>query len=485
MTKKRQYRRVTVGAGISLAAALVAGIGVGITPASSSSHREAPLISEDPVADNTDTYAFVSPDRPDSLTVIANWIPLEEPAGGPNFHNFGEDVLYELNLDLDGDAVDDLNYQFRFKTQVMNPNTFLYNTGPITSLNDPDWNVRQTYTATQILGSETRVLGQNLVVPPANIGPRSTPDYEKNLGSAGVYSVPTPGGSTPGAYGDTKIFAGPRNDPFFVDLGSIFDLAGLRPLNSAHLIPLGTAAGVDNVAKYNTHTIAVQIPLKFIKSYQASRGGDPVVGVYSRTYRRETRVLNWDGAKPGYAGTWVPVSRLGMPLVNEVVVPLGAKDRFNTSEPEDDAQFGAKVLDPEVANLIPVLYPGVTVPPAPRTDIAAIFLTGLPGLNQPKNVKAAEMIRVNPDIKPTQTDPNKQNRLGLLGGDNDGFPNGRRLVDDVVDIELQALAGATPFTPAFNKAPNNLLGDGVDKDDTPYMSRFPYVATPIQGYASR
>ena len=476
--KRLKHRGWGALAGLGLTA-MIAG-GVGLNNVGASSHREAPLISEDPVADTTDVYAFVSPDRPDSLTVLANWIPLEEPAGGPNFHRFGDDVLYELNLDLDGDAIDDLDYQFRFKTQISNPNTFLYNTGPITSLDDPDWNMRQTYTVTQILGSVTRVLGEDLVVPPANIGPRSTPNYEKNLGSAGVYSVATPGG-----FGETKVFAGPRNDPFFVDLGSVFDLAGLRPLNAAHVIPLDKANGVDNVAGYNTHTIAVQIPLSMIKAYQKDHGGDPIVGVYSRTYRRETRVLNWDGAKPGYSGSWVPVSRLGMPLVNEVVVPLGAKDRFNTSEPVNDAQFGAKVLDPEVAGLIPVLYPGVTVPPAPRNDIAAIFLTGIPGLNQPKNVKASEMIRINPDIKPTVSDPNKQNRLGLLGGDNDGFPNGRRLVDDVVDIELQALAGATPFTPAFNKAPNNLLGDGVDRDDTPYLSRFPYAAAPIQGYESR
>jgi hypothetical protein len=174
-----------------------------------------------------------------------------------------------------------------------------------------------------------------------------------------------------------------------------------------------------------------------------------------------------------------------MPLVNEVVVPLGAKDLFNASEPDDDAQFAAGVADPEVARLIPVLYPGVTVPAAPRNDIATIFLTGIPDLNQPKNVQASEMIRVNYDIKPTQSDPNKQNRLGLLGGETDGFPNGRRLVDDVVDIELRALAGATPFTPDFNKAPNNQLGDGVDKSDIPFLTTFPYVASPIQGYESR
>ncbi|MEZ5235638.1 MAG: DUF4331 family protein [Acidimicrobiales bacterium] len=173
-----------------------------------------------------------------------------------------------------------------------------------------------------------------------------------------------------------------------------------------------------------------------------------------------------------------------MPLVNEVVVPLGSKDAFNASYPINDAQFAAKVLDPEVAQLIPVLYPGVTVPPAPRDDIATIFLTGIPGLNQPDQVTPSEMIRLNYAIAPSSSDPNAVNRLGLLGGEQDGFPNGRRLADDVVDIELQALAGATPFTPEFNIAPNNLLGDGVDASNVALLDRFPYVAPPLQGYES-
>lgn len=467
-----------LGLGTLTAGALLAG-GLGLQTAGGSSHREAPLITEDPVADNTDTYAFVSPDNPDSLTVIGNWIPLEEPAGGPNFNRFGDDVLYEMNLDLNGDAKDDLVYQFRFNTQTTNPKTFLYNTGQVTSLDDADLNVRQTYSVRQIFGGRTAKLGDGLIVPPANIGPRSTPNYETNLGSKGTYSLPT-------EFGNVKVFAGPRKDPFFVDLGAIFDLAGLRPFNQAHLIKLPVDKGVDNVGRYNTHTIAVQIPLNLIKDFKKHfKISDSVVGVYSTTYRRAVRVFGKDGANIAHQGRWVQVSRLGMPLVNEVVVPLGAKDLFNASEPEDDAQFAAGVTDPELARLIPVLYPGVTVPAAPRNDIVSIFLTGIDGLNKPAKVKPSEMIRVNYDIKPTVSDPNKQNRLGLLGGDQDGFPNGRRLVDDVVDIELRALAGATPFTPDFNKSPNNLLGDGVDASATPFLTTFPYVAPPIQGYESR
>ncbi len=471
---RRSWGRATLG-GLALGGLMAAGFS--LQPAGGSSHREAPLYTEEPVVVNTDSYAFVSPDQPDTVTLLADWIPLEAPAGGPNFSRFGDDALYEINVDINGDAVDDLRYQWRFATKVMNPDTFLYNTGPVTSLDDPDLNVQQTYTVTELFADQSRVIGEGLVVPPANIGPRSTPDYEANLGAAGVYSSSTD-------FGDIELFAGPRKDPFFVDLGSIFDLAGLRPFNEAHAIPLGAANGVDSLAGYNTHTVAIKLPIAYLQHLKQSYGvSDSVIGVYSSTYRQSTRVLAGDGSAY-HEGGWVPVSRLGMPLVNEVVVPLGSKDAFNASYPINDAQFAAKVLDPEVAKLIPVLYPGVQVPPAPRDDIATIFLTGIPGLNQPDSVTPSEMIRLNYDVKPTTSDPNAQNRLGLLGGETDGFPNGRRLADDVVDIELQALAGATPFTPDFNIAPNNVLGDGVDSSSVPFLGQFPYVAPPLQGYDS-
>ena len=470
LTRRGRYG-LLVGAGAGL---LTIGL---LSPSAASSHREAPLITEDPVADNTDVYAFVSPDRPDTVTVVANWVPFEEPAGGPNFHRFGDDVLYELNLDVNGDAHPDISYQFRFKTTITNPATFLYNTGPVKSLADPNLNIVQKYTVTENFGGYKQVVGSNLTVAPVNVGPRSTPDYEANLGSKAVYDI---------AYGQ-RVFAGPRDDPFFADLGSIFDLAGLRPFNQAHLVKQPTEKGIDNLAPYNTHTIALQIPISKLRLAAGTPAGqpDPIVGVYSSTYRRQTRVFkDGNGADLRNGGPWVQVSRLGMPLVNEVVVPLGAKDLFNASNPLDDAQFGAGVLDPEVARLIPVLYPGVTVPAAPRADIAAIYLTGIDGLNKPAGVRPSEMIRLNTAIKPTQTDPNKQNRLGLLGGEKDGFPNGRRLADDVVDISLRALAGATPLTPKFDIAPNNQLGDGVDANNVAFLTRFPYVAPPKAGYDS-
>ncbi len=512
-----RWSRASAG-GLAVGGLLAAGLG--LQSAGGSSHREAPMITEDPVADNTDVYAFVSPDDPDSVTLVANWIPNEDPASGPNFHRFGDDVLYKIKLDLNGDAHEDLTYHWRFSTKIMNPNTFLYNTGQVTSLEDADLNMVQTYSVTEFSGEDHRTIAENLVVPPANIGPRSTPDYEENLGSAGVYTVP-------GDYGDVELFAGPRKDPFFVDLGSAFDLLGLRPLNPAHLIPLGGADGVDTLEKSNVHTIAIKLPIALIEEKKAElaehgdhhdededndgkdkgkgkgkgdngksgkSGGDDdmedgdgnpvtddVIGVWSTTLRQSNRVLNHDSSTESW-GDWVQISRLGMPLVNEVVIPLKDKDRFNATYPVADGQFANYVLDPELGKLIPVLYPGVTVPAAPRNDLATIFLTGIPGLNQPANVVASEMLRLNYSIKPTKADPNAQNRLGLLAGEMDGFPNGRRLVDDVTDIALRAAAGGTPFTPDFNKFPNNALTDGVDASNEQFLGHFPYVAPPLQGY---
>jgi hypothetical protein len=444
-------------------------LGVGLmaaslVPSGASSHREAPLITQDPVADNTDVYAFRSPDAPNTVTLVANWIPFEEPAGGPNFFHFGDDVLYQIHVDNNADAEPDVTYEWRFTTEIQNPNTFLYNTGPITSINDPDFNYRQYYDLSVVRGGVRTTLGTHLAVPPDNIGPRSTPNYEA-VAAQGVQTL-----------GAVKTFAGQRDDPFYVDLGSAFDLLGLRPFNTAHVIPLPTEAGKDGLGGYNVHSIAIQVPISDL----ITGPGQPTIGVYSQTKRQQTRVLSptGPGTAPRNQGSFVNVSRLGMPLVNEVVVPLGKKDAFNASEPRDDGAFLGLVQDPEPARLIPVLYPGVTVPPAPRSDLVAIFLTGLPGLNQVANGKPSEMIRLNTSIAVTGS----PNPMGVLAGDNQGFPNGRRLGDDVVDIELRALAGATPFTPTFNKGPNNSLGDGVNANDKPFLTAFPYVATPHQGY---
>jgi hypothetical protein len=462
---------------------LTAGLILGsVFLAIASSHREAPLISADPLADNTDVYAFVSPDAPSTVTLIANWIPLEAPGGGPNFYKFGDDVLYRINIDNDGDAQDDIVYEFRFKTTIQNKQTFLYNTGPIGSLTDPNFNVRQSYSVTRYDRHGKKVLADNLATPPVNVGERSTPNYEA-LASTAIYTLPD----------GSKVFAGQRDDPFFVDLGSVFDLLGLRPLNPAHLIPLPAASGVDGLKGLNTHTIALQVPKKLL-THDGSAGSEStnpnsIIGVYSTTLRRKINIDEHhdhdgddhqgdDDHDIANAHDWVQVSRLGMPLVNEVVIPLGKKDHFNASDPRDDAQFGGFVLNPEPARLIPVLYPGVHVPTSPRNDLVAIFLTGIAGLNQPPHVRPAEMLRLNMAVALSAS----PNRLGLLAGQADGFPNGRRLGDDVVDIELRALAGGTPFTSSFNVFPNNALTDGVDTNDRPFLPTFPYVPSPTPGY---
>ncbi len=455
---------------IGLSGLLAVGL---LSPANASSHREAPLITEDPVADLTDVYAFVSPDKPDTVTLVGNVIPFERPAGGPNFYKFGDDVLYTFHVDSDGDARPDRDFEFRFTTEVGNPNTFLYNVGPVGSLSDPNLNVRQSYSVTEVTytseeeegehsdgkkgdgGAVRHVLGKNIPVAPNNVGPRSTPNYDKNLAQPAVASLED----------GVTSFAGPRDDPFFADLGSIFDLGGLRPFNQNHLIKLPNAPGEDYVAGSNLHTFALQVPASLV-----ANNGDPVIGVWATTSRRATRVLDGAGGLK-HKGPWVQVSRLGMPLVNEVVIPLGQKDHFNASKPVDDLQFAGSVLKPELAGLIPVLYPGVKVPInvnaglglGGREDIATIFLTGIAGVNQPKKVTPSEMIRLNTSTK-------------------SGFPNGRLLTDDVVDTEIRALAGATAFTPDFNKAPNNLLGDGVDGNDVPFLKAFPYLGIPKAGY---
>src|SRR5436309_126785 len=289
-----------------------------------SSHREAPAIARDPTADVTDVYVFRSPDAgaQDTVTLIANWIPLQQPQGGPNFYTFDDSVLYAINVDTDGDGEENLSYQFRFRTAVQNPDTFLYNTGQIASLDDPHYNMRQYYTVTKVNfgpgNSTTEVLAEDAPVPPVNIGPRSTPGYDA-LAAAAI--TPLSGGG--------HVFAGQRDDPFFVDLGSIFDLAGLRPLNPNHLLPLAVASGVDGVAGYNVHTTAIQVPIDSLGDVNG------VIGVYAAAYRSRNRVIDSDGSVRN-RGPLKQVSRLGMPLTNEVLIALRDKDRWHAKDPMSD-----------------------------------------------------------------------------------------------------------------------------------------------------
>ena len=448
-----------------------------------SSHREAPEISKDPVADNADTYAFVSPDNPGTVTIITNYVPLQAPPGGPNFFEFGDDVLYSIYIDNDGDALPEITYQFSFQTQIGNPNTFLYNTGPISSLSDPNWNKRQFYTVTRLEGDDTDVLGSGLPCPPCNVGPRSTPNYPA-LAAAAVQTLKS----------GEVVFAGQRSDPFFVDLGSIFDLGDLRPFQNLHLIPTAAAPGVDATKALNIHTIAIQIPIGDLTA-DGSVPSDPmsakaVLGIWGSASRRKMRLADCANDEFSEAGPWVQVSRLGNPLFNEVLVPLGRKDRWNASQPVDDADFADGVKHPELAGLLPVLYPGVfpnlAALSADRADLVAILLTGIPagivpGFQNNTGSVLADMLRLNVAIPPAAS----PNPLGLIGGDPAGFPNGRRVADDVVTIELRAIAGVTyplidsTFKPDGAAA---LISQGLTPAAGRYLPAFPYVGTPYDGY---
>ncbi|HEY8677715.1 MAG TPA: DUF4331 domain-containing protein [Candidatus Dormibacteraeota bacterium] len=437
--------------------------------ASASSHREAPLISQDPVADNTDVYAFTDPVDSTKVDLIANWIPVEVPSGGPNFYAFGDDVLYQIHIDNVGDAKDHIVYSFQFTTKTVDPTTFLYTAGPV-SYDDStktykNWNRPQTYSMALWRNGDNRQIATGLLTPPDAVGKNSTGDAANyhTLAMAAINDVGN----------GVKVFAGQRDDPFFVNLGGIFS-----PLNVT-----GAATGaVDTLNGVNVHSIAIQVPKATVKG-----PNDSVIGVWATSKRATTTVLNANGSKaPGSGGKghfWTQVSRLGNPLVNEVVVPLGGKDLFNATTPADDKQFLTGVTSPLLAKYLNAFFK-VNAPETNRTDLVAVFLTGIKGVNMPTNPNQVpgDELRLNMDTPVTHANPNDVNRLGALAKEADGFPNGRRLGDDVTDIELQAVDGATCAfgTPACTPgAMATTLGDGVAKDaDAILQTQFPYVADP-------
>ncbi|MEN2418171.1 DUF4331 domain-containing protein [Streptomyces rimosus] len=433
-------RTVAVLACGSLAAAGVAGAAAGplaARPAQASSHREAPQISGQPEYDTTDVYAFQSPDKPDTTTLTVNWWPFAEPAGGPNFYKFATDAQYDVHVDSDGDGQGDLIYRWTFKDNYRSGDTFLYNTGQVTSLDDKDLNYYQTYDIDLLRLKDQKVvsstkIADDLTAAPSNVGKASMPDYQK-LRDQAVRPV-AGGGST---------FAGQADDPFFLDLRA-FDLLYGGDLSEV---------GRDTLKGYNVQSVALQVPTKELR--QSAQ--QPVIGVWSTTQRKNA------------SGGWSQVSRLGNPLVNELVVPVKDKDRFNASAPWNDAQFLKYVTDPELARLIEKIY-GIKAPALPRKDLIAVFLTGVAKLNQPPNVRPAEALRLNTAIPPTA----QPKRLGVLDGDNAGYPNGRRLTDDVVDISLQVVQGELV-------GQKNDLGDAVDANDQPFGKTFPYLALPASG----
>jgi Domain of unknown function (DUF4331) len=468
-----------------------------------SSHREAPQISKDPVADSTDLYAFVSPDQPDTVTLIANYIPLEAPDGGPNFFEFGDGVLYSINIDNNGDGLADITYQFQFTSAITDPNTFLYNTGPITSLTSPSWNRRQTYSVTRVDKTGTHVLGTGIPCPPCNIGPLSTPDFTTLVADA--VTTLTPG---------TVVLAGQRAEGFYVDLGAVFDLGDLRPFEQDHTTfglsgtGLGQmAAGVNSTAGVNVHSIAIQVPIDQLtangKRPTSVTSSVATLGVWTTAGRQKAHILGSSSAEDVFSGPFVQVSRLGNPLVNEVLIPMAQKDYWNGQPPSEDGQFMSQVANPELAALLPVLYPGVfpnlasyVQSGAPRADLLAILMTGIPtgvvpGFQNYTGKVQADMLRLNVAIPPTTSGASN---LGLIGGDPAGFPNGRRVFDDVVTIELRAIAGVTlplvdsSYTPdgaagaismGLTSGPTDLTAMGTEN----YLPEFPYLGTPYSGFA--
>jgi hypothetical protein len=487
--KSKKARRATAG-GIGLA--LVAGAlatQVGPFSAGASSHREAPLIAGDPRADNTDVYAFVAPDAPNSVTLIANWIPFEEPNGGPNFYTWADDTRYNIKIDNDGDALADLTYTWIFDTVVRDSaDQFLYNTGPIASLDSPNLNVYQTYDLTVTNGNNvtTTLLGDgngvhspnDPIAAPSIVGPASSPDYGV-LRNQATYPLGNGG----------KTYAGQADDPFFLDL-RVFDL--LYGGDASEV-------GQDTLAGYNVNTIALQVPQSAV-AINNNATNNPVIGIWSTTDRRSALV---DEAVPNpNDDAFVQVSRLGNPLVNEVVIPLAYKDAFNSISPNIDATLPDvvdKVMHPILPGLIESIY-GVPAPAGDRNDLVEIFLQGISVANagltgdpdvvlpvdlnsQDLNAAAqsargvgvpfqpSEMLRLNMSIPPAAA----PNRMGVLAGDVAGFPNGRRLTDDGVDIAIQAVEGAAQ---TGQLVAGLATIDSVDRNDRDFGTTFPYLALP-------
>ena len=472
------------------------------TAAYASSHREAPAISEDPAVDDTDPYAFVSPENPDKVVLVGNWFPAEEPSGGPNYFRFSDAARYQINIDNDGQLpVDDMVYEFAFSTEVQSPEnpadptvgTFLAATGTIESLDDPNYNLRQYFTVTKIVDGvrgapiTQDVGGRRLLSPPNNIGPFSTPNYGE-LAAEAVYDIGN----------GVRVFAGQRDDPFFLDLGAVFDGLQVRPVtgtlyndNPARLGQPG--GGRDALAGFNVHTIAIEVPINQLLDDPEQ----PIIGMYTSASRPTMSVLNPDGTQT-HSDEFVQVSRLGFPLANELFGSIPTiKDQYNRAEPGEEFDRDVllpRVRNPELTNLFKGLFPQafstMNLPPQDqRADLVAAIFTGVPDLNMiGTNPAPADLLRLNTSLGAAkEPDDEGYSPLGVIAGDATGFPNGRRPWDDIVDIELRVVAGVlyqaliAPQGPNYNVAPNNLLADGVDVNDRTFLAVFPFLAEPSGG----
>jgi hypothetical protein len=486
-------------------ATLVAGTALAATlapPAMASSHREAPFITRHPKVDGTDFYMFRSyqSGRSAYTTLIANYVPLQDAYGGPNYFSLDPDALYEIHIDNNGDAKEDITFQFRFTNtnkdaqfnvggkQVSIP--LIINGGPIDTVNAAGINVRETYTVNVVRGDRRGGIreavskadgGTTFDKPIDNIGNKSIPNYDA-YASQHVYTINIPGCSTP-----ARMFVGQRKDSFAVNLGEIFDLINIQA-PAVEFNPNAEHAARDDLADKNITSFEIEVPTACLLSATA---GDPVIGGWTTASLRQGRLLNplpgRDAGPSLEGGPWTQVSRLGMPLVNEVVIGLKDKDRFNHSKPTADAQFADYVTNPTLPALVEILFgsAGARAPTNfPRNDLVAAFLTGITGVNKPKTVTPSEMLRLNTSIAPTA--PGAQKRLGVIDGDNAGFPNGRRPGDDVVDIELRVAMGKL-CTLNIGCAPGDApagairFTDGAFLDETSFNATFPYLKTPLPG----
>ena len=505
----RPAGRATVVAMTATAALATGSLALAPQASNASSHSEAPYTASDPQIDHADLYAFTSPDDASTATLVANFNGAQTPGGGPNFYPWATAARYNINIDNNGDAKADVIYRWTFSdvdkrgttthgTAV--PGTFLYNDGPVTSLVDDNLLFRQTYNLDVIRGRKTDRLLTDVPVPTNHVGNASVPDYAP-LTAMAVEKGTISKGSDQG----TKSFAGQRDDPFFLDL-RIFDLVYGGDLSER---------GFNSLATKNVNTVAIQVPKRMLAG-RGDVGLNPVIGVWSTSERPSLRTFANTNAAPStsvskssdaasYSGAFQQVSRLGSPLVNEVVVPANLKDFFNRLTPDVDATLPplvGRVQDPEVPHLLEAIYgipnPNTVPGGAGRPDLVATFLTGISkksyppagvdlngiDLNKDNAGVPSEMLRLNLTT-PLAATPS---RLGVLGGDLQGFPNGRRLADDVVDIELRALEGA--LLPGDNRpqAVKDLvagLGDLVDANDLPFRSTFPYLADPHSGSVTK
>ena len=478
-----------------------------------SSHREAPITALDHAADITDFYAFVSYDHPDRVTFIMNVDPFLEPSNGPNYFPFDPNVLYQIKIDNDHDAYADVTFNIQFQTQIRAPQLFVGFAGAgngiaapknspapvapgtaivppaITSLDGAGaagLSLRQTYTVTMYRGSKqiplNPVSGSTLYAVPTNIGPRTMPNYEA-LAMQGIYTVA-------GDRGDIRVFAGTVADPFFIDLGAAFDSFNFRTAAGGGV--LTAAQDKDNhlnlapnaVSGFNVNTIAIEVPICYLtedgNQHKAS-DKEATIGTWATTSRPHFTIRRAPNSSEN-GGGYSQVQRLGNPLINELIIGTGFKDTWSMSQPVNDSNFASFDLDPTLARIFNAIY-GINIPPPPRTDLLPLVTYAPPiaAAGTPAG-PVADLLRLNTGVAPTPEA--NRSRLGLLAGDGAGFPNGRRLTDDVVDIAARVVAGGV-LNPKFNVAPNNLIGDGVAAPDVPTQETFPYVHFAYSGRDSR